>query len=70
MPPVIDAASCIGCGTCVDICPEDVFFGSREDEVPVISYPFECWYCGACVLECSSGAIRLRFPLPLNIMYR
>ena len=70
MPPVIDEDRCTGCGTCVDICPGDVFWGSTEGQTPVIRYPKECWYCNACVLECSEEAIRLRIPLPLSIMYK
>lgn len=70
MPPVIDESKCTSCGTCVDVCPEDVFFGSREGETPVVSYPKECWYCNSCVLDCDMGAIKLRIPLPLSIMYK
>ena len=71
MPPIIDEDKCNGCGTCVDICLQDVFFGSKEKEVPVVSYPEECWHCNACVLDCPiEGAIRLRIPLPLMVCYK
>ena len=71
MPPVIDEEKCSGCGTCADICLQDVFFGSEKGEVPVVSYPEECWHCNACVLDCPvEGAIRLRIPLPLSICYK
>lgn len=71
MPPVIDKDKCTGCGTCVDVCQMDVFFGSKDSEVPVISYPEECWHCSACVLECPvEGAIKLRIPLPARISYK
>lgn len=71
MPPVIDNERCTICGTCVDVCPMDVFFGSKEREVPVIGYPEECWHCNACVLECPvEGTIRLRIPLPAMVLYK
>ncbi len=28
MPPEIDYERCIACGACVDVCAEDVFFGT------------------------------------------
>ncbi|MFC1910504.1 ferredoxin family protein [Chloroflexota bacterium] len=70
MPPIIDEDTCTGCGTCVDICPEDVFWGSVEGQTPVVCYPNECWNCNSCVLECEVKAISLRIPLPLSIMYK
>jgi len=71
MPPVIDESKCTGCGKCVNICSEDVFFGSKKKEIPVVTYPEECWHCNACVFECPvEGAIRLRIPLPLLICYK
>lgn len=70
MPPIINEDKCISCKTCVDICSEDVFFGSKEDEAPIVSYPEECWHCNACVLDCPvEGAIMLRIPMPMLIVY-
>ena len=71
MPPIIDDEKCTACGTCVDMCPQDVFFGSGEGEIPVVAYPEECWHCDACVLECPvEGAVSLRIPLPAMILYK
>ncbi|MFC1867115.1 ferredoxin family protein [Thermodesulfobacteriota bacterium] len=71
MPPIINRDTCIACGTCVDICPQDVYFGSSESEIPVVRYPEECWHCDACVLKCPvEGAVRLRIPLPAMILYK
>ena len=71
MPPVIDKEKCICCGVCVDICTEDVFYGSKKGEVPIIAYPEECVHFGACILDCPvPGAIRLRNPLPQMILYK
>ena len=71
MPPIIDADKCIRCGKCVDTCPEDVYFGSKKKEIPNVTYPQECAYCNACVEECPvEGAIRLRVPLPMMVLYK
>ncbi|MBI4330979.1 MAG: ferredoxin, partial [Chloroflexi bacterium] len=40
-------------------------------EVPVVRYPDECWHCNSCVYECpAEGAIRLRIPLPMMVLYK
>ena len=71
MPPVIDQINCTQCGQCVDICSEDVFFGSQEKKTPLVTYPQECWHCNACVEVCpAEGAIRLRTPLPMMVCYK
>jgi len=71
MPPIINKENCIACGQCADVCPMDVFFGSEENEIPVVAYPDECWHCNACVLDCPvDDAIKLRIPLPLSICYK
>lgn len=71
MPPIIDEKLCIRCGICVNVCPQDVFFGSKRKKVPKITNPDECWHCNACVLDCpKKGAIKLRIPLPMSICYR
>ncbi len=71
MPAVIDKELCIGCGSCVDVCQSDVFHGSKEGEVPSVTYPEECWHCNACVFVCpAEGAVRLRIPLPMMILYQ
>jgi len=70
MPPIIDSEKCTACGICVDICNYDVYYGSKDGEVPVVTYPEECWHCNACVLDCPEQAIRLRIPLPAMLLYR
>ena len=71
MPPIIEESLCSHCGTCVDMCTEDVFFGSKKKEIPQVTYPNECVYCNACVEECPvEGAIRLRLPLPMMLIYK
>ena len=71
MPPIINRDKCSSCGTCTNVCPQDVFFGSMEKEIPVVGYPEECWHCNACVIDCPvEGAIKLRIPLPMMIASR
>jgi len=71
MPPVIDEKRCNHCGQCVEVCQCDVFFGSKKAKVPQITYPEECWHCNACVEVCTTkGAIRLRIPLPMMVLYK
>ena len=71
MPPIIEESQCTHCGNCVDICTEDVFFGSKKKTIPQVTYPNECVYCNACVEECPvEGAIHLRLPLPMMLIYK
>ncbi|NLN72228.1 MAG: 4Fe-4S binding protein [Thermoplasmatales archaeon] len=44
---------CVGCGACVDVCPQDAIV---VDDVAVIDND-KCVECGACVDECPSNAI-------------
>jgi adenylylsulfate reductase subunit B len=68
MPPVINEDQCTKCGTCVDICSEDVFFASKKREFPVVTYPELCMHCDSCVQDCPvKGAIKLRIPVNMMI---
>ena len=67
MPAVINTELCERCGTCYDICPQDCF-SFNEDDPPVVAYPTECWYCGACVIDCPASAIHLELPLQMHIV--
>lgn len=62
-PLHFDEAKCVGCGRCMEACMIDVMTPGEKGKHPVVSYPDECWYCGCCVMECPTGAIRLRHPL-------
>lgn len=64
-PLRFDREKCIGCLRCVEACQIDVLLPSvRHGEPPRVMWPGECWYCGACVMECpAQGAISLRHPL-------
>ena len=70
MPPIINEENCTRCNKCVEVCPQDVFFGSKKKKTPIVSFPEECWHCYACVLDCpSENAIRIRTPIPQMLCY-
>ena len=52
--PIIDYKKCTACGTCVEVCPVDVF--TKKDKVEV-SKPDECIGCRACEMQCPAKAI-------------
>lgn len=66
MPPIIDKNKCLNCGTCSEICPEDIL-ALGDDETPKVAYPNECWHCSACVIDCPVEAIKLYIPLTMRI---
>lgn len=64
-PLKYDDKLCIGCNRCANVCQCDILLPSeKEGEHPVVMYPGECYYCGACVMACPRpGALRLVHPL-------
>jgi adenylylsulfate reductase subunit B len=58
-----DAALCVGCNRCVNVCPTDVMIPNpAKGREPIVVYAEECWFCGGCVEECPSGALTLVAP--------
>jgi len=53
----IDLEKCTGCGTCVDICPVDVF--EIKDEKCVVINLDECLVCQACEVQCPNNSIEI-----------
>lgn len=64
-PLKYDAELCIGCNRCASVCQCDILLPSEaKGEHPLVMYPGECYYCGACVMVCPMpGAVRLVHPL-------
>ncbi len=62
----ISPERCNGCGVCVDICPCDVFRLHSETGLAEAKYEVDCWYCGACEMDCSARAIEVKLPYLLT----
>jgi NAD-dependent dihydropyrimidine dehydrogenase PreA subunit len=57
--PRIDANACRGCGTCLDECPEGVFFMGRHDGKARVTSPEDCRAsCDRCATHCPEKGIR------------
>lgn len=46
---------CNGCTMCVEVCPHSVF--EMQNRRAVLARPLVCMECGACKLNCVTGAI-------------
>ena len=53
--PIINADECVGCGICVDECPQGVLEVTDGAAEPVNED--NCIACGDCVEACPMGAI-------------
>ncbi len=62
MAAEIDYTKCTGCGKCYDLCPMDVITWNQEQDIPEITYPEDCWFCGVCWMECPKRAIDIQYP--------
>jgi NAD-dependent dihydropyrimidine dehydrogenase PreA subunit len=58
--PIVDEKQCTGCGTCVDICPVQVFEIDQEKKKSVVKKPADCIGCKACEVQCPVGAIKVQ----------
>lgn len=70
-PIIYNQSLCIGCNRCASVCQCDILLPSPvKGEHPIVAYPGECYYCGACVMVCPrKGAIRLEHPLMNQAKY-
>ena len=53
----IDLGKCDGNGTCVDVCPVEVF--ELQGGKAVAVKPEECIICRACEVQCPNNAIEI-----------
>lgn len=60
----IDSDLCTNCNTCVEVCLMDIL--ERGEDKPGVAYPEECWYCGACMMDCPTDAIKLVLPYSMR----
>ena len=58
--PVVDPLRCIGCGSCVSACPENMVLGLIHRKAELIN-PTHCVGHGACRAACPEDAITLVF---------
>ena len=56
--PYIDAKKCTGCGTCVAVCPVNVF--DMKGDKSVVARPNDCIQCRACERSCPPEAIAVK----------
>lgn len=54
---VYDPELCNGCALCVAVCPHAVF--TMNGRKAVLIHPQACMECGACQVNCVTGAIRV-----------
>jgi NAD-dependent dihydropyrimidine dehydrogenase PreA subunit len=54
---VYNSTLCNGCGICVEICPHAVF--TMDSRKAILSRSQACMECGACQLNCITGAIQV-----------
>ena len=54
MPAKVDKEKCVGCGTCVDACPEAAI--ELVEDLAVVDEK-RCKDCGDCVAACPTEAI-------------
>ena len=48
------ADACIGCGRCVEVCPQDCI---STDGLPFVIAQGHCLHCGNCLAVCPAGAV-------------
>ncbi len=54
----LDAEKCNGCRMCQVVCPHNVF--GFENKKAVILHKDLCMECGACAMNCSTGAVSVK----------
>jgi ferredoxin len=54
---VYDPSLCNGCGMCVDVCPHGTF--EMNGRLAMLVRPQSCMECGACQVNCITGAIHV-----------
>lgn len=56
MPVVVDKDLCVGCGTCVNLCPAQAM--KFDEDGKAVCDAASCVDCGTCIENCPMSAIR------------
>ena len=56
---MVDKNKCIGCGTCVQLCPVNAI--SFDSDGLAIIDPDKCIKCGTCEASCPVDAIKINY---------
>jgi NAD-dependent dihydropyrimidine dehydrogenase PreA subunit len=66
-----DIRGCIGCATCVRVCPTDVLRIDKKNNKAVIAYVQDCQICHLCRMYCPVDAITIspEKNLPVNVSW-
>ena len=56
--------TCIGCGSCVDVCPENAAIRTSDGMISMVST--RCIHCGTCVSACPSRARKI-YGQPMSV---
>jgi NAD-dependent dihydropyrimidine dehydrogenase PreA subunit len=54
----LDSEKCTGCAVCTTVCPHAVFV--MKDKKAFIQHKDFCMECGACAMNCSTGALTVK----------
>lgn len=55
---------CIGCGKCVEVCPQEIITLREDGKVGIDQE--HCMGCGCCKSVCENGAINLKMTMPMR----
>ena len=53
-----DETKCLGCGKCLDVCPQNVF--DFNNGKAIIIDKDACIECGACMMNCPGTALQVK----------
>lgn len=66
IPVKMDYDKCEDCTVkaCVKDCPADCL-ALNEKDLPYMSYPEECHFCGNCRISCPFGSVSIELPISM-----